>query len=115
MTSRRMQLKKEGHGLVVEANQSALLGERGGLNKKGSVLENGGEHWSIVITKNKHSAASCVNSNVLKRSLQSKGLKGYPQQEISKIHWSWKQHFLKSMENLNFDLTYIFTLQDIGM
>ena len=23
---------------------SALLGERGGLNKKGSVLENGGEH-----------------------------------------------------------------------
>ena len=48
MTSRRMQLKKEGHGLVVEANQSALLGERGGLNKKGSVLENLGEHWSIV-------------------------------------------------------------------
>ena len=29
----------------------ALLGEKGGLNKKGSALENWGEHWNIVIIK----------------------------------------------------------------
>ena len=36
----------------------ALLGEKGGLNKKGSVLENRGEHWSIVIIK-KQMQRSC--------------------------------------------------------
>ena len=30
---------------------SALLGERGGVELKRLVLENRGEHWSIVITK----------------------------------------------------------------
>ena len=30
---------------------SASLGKRRGLNKKGLILDNGGEHWSIVTTK----------------------------------------------------------------
>ena len=41
-----MQFEKIGRGLLREANLSegsAWLGERGGLNKKGSVLKNGGE------------------------------------------------------------------------
>ena len=51
---------------------SALLGERGGLNKKGSDLENGGEHWSIVIAKNKRSAASCVKLKHGYKNVQGK-------------------------------------------
>ena len=38
-------------GRLTGVRGSAWLGERGGLNKKGSVLENGGKHWSIAITK----------------------------------------------------------------
>ena len=32
-----------------------------GLNKKGSVLENGGEHWSIVITKKQMQRSKLYN------------------------------------------------------
>ena len=50
VTSLSMQLKKAGRGLLREAYQDegerSVSGKRG-ANKKGSVLENGGEHWRL--------------------------------------------------------------------
>ena len=49
-------------GRLTGVRGRAFLGERGGLNKKGLVLENGGEHWSVVITKKQMQRSQLCNS-----------------------------------------------------
>ena len=44
-TSLCVLFEKEGRGLLREVRGSALLAGREGVNKKGWVLENAGEHW----------------------------------------------------------------------